>query len=412
MAETAFHLLAKPSGPACNLACDYCFYLEKEALFDRPGRRRMAAAVLEAYVGNLIAATPADQPVIFAWQGGEPTLLGLPFFAEAVRLQRTLGAGRTIENSFQTNGILIDEDWAAFLAEHRFLVGLSLDGPAQIHDRHRRFRSGAPSHRQVMAALERLQRHGVDYNVMSCVNRDSARHPQQVYRFLKESGVGFIQFIPVVERAAGTDYAAAGFSLEGPGASGDASGMAPFAVTPQDWGSFLAGVFSEWRRKDVGRVFVMNFEWALAAELGMQGGPCVHQRECGRSLAMEHDGTVYACDHYVYPDYRLGNVAGESLADMVDSPRQRAFGQAKWQGLPAQCRACPHLGHCWGGCPKHRFLTTRDGEAGLNYLCAGYQHYYGQVRPWLATMARLLREGRSVEQIMTMRAPDAPAVAG
>ena len=403
-AATGFHLMAKPSGPACNLDCTYCFYLEKEALHDSRASRRMSEEVLAAYVRETIAATPADQPVMFTWQGGEPTLLGIPFYQRALELQKRHGSGRIIENSFQTNGTLIDEDWARFLGENRFLVGLSLDGPAEIHDHHRRYRSGAPSHHLVMAALERLLRHGAAVNVLACVDRNSSRHPQVIYRWLKAQGVEYIQFTPVIERLAGADYAAAGFTLEGP-SGGEGAGVAPFSVRPREWGRFLATVFDEWRRKDVGRTFVMNFEWTLAALVGAPGVVCVHQPECGRALVVEHDGAVYSCDHFVYPEYRLGNLAHDSLAGMVESTRQQAFGSAKRDTLPGQCRACPQLALCWGGCPKHRFLATRDGEPGLNWLCEGYLHYLGHARPWLETIAGLLAAGRDPAEVMALKRP-------
>ncbi len=400
-----FHLMAKPSGPACNLDCSYCFYLEKEVLFNTRATRRMSPEVLEAYTRATIAATPADQPVLFAWQGGEPTLLGIPFYERALELQRLHGNGRAIENSFQTNGTLVDEDWARFLADNRFLVGLSLDGPAEVHDRYRRYRSGAPSHHLVMAALGRLQRHGVAYNVLACVDRHSSRRPQVVYRFLKAQGVEFIQFTPVVERLAGGEYVAAGFDLEGPGEAGGQdyqADLAPFTVRPRAWGRFLSTVFDEWRRKDVGRVFVMNFEWALAALMGAPGVVCVHQKECGRALIVEHNGDVFSCDHFAYPEYRLGNLVPDSLPAMIESTRQHAFGQAKHETLPGQCRACPQLDLCWGGCPKHRFLTTSDGEPGLNYLCAGYLGWFSHMRPWLETISGLLHTGQDPAAIMEM----------
>ena len=387
--------MAKPSGPACNLDCNYCFYLEKEALYDRPGRRRMSPQVLEAYVRGTIAATPAGQPVHFTWQGGEPTLLGLPFYRHALALQAQYGAGRQIENSFQTNGTLIDDDWAAFLAENGFLVGLSLDGPAEVHDRYRRFRSGAPSHQLVMAALERLQRHGVQYNVLACVDAHSVRQPLEVYRFLRAHGVEFIQFTPVVERLAGADRAAAGFDLSGPEQAGDAP-VAPFSVPSEGWGRFLATVFDEWRRHDIGRVFVMNFEWALAGVVGAPGVVCVHQPTCGRALVVEHDGDVFSCDHFVYPEHKLGNLTRDNLAAMVDSTRQQAFGAAKHDSLPGACRRCPHLSLCWGGCPKQRFLQTADGEPGLNYLCAGYKHWFAHATPWLEAIAGKLLRGEAL----------------
>ncbi len=419
MTTAPFHLLAKPSGPACNLDCDYCFYLEKEALYERPARRRMAPEVLEAYVRNVIASTPADHAPLFAWQGGEPTLLGLPFYQEAVRLQKTYAGGRAITNTFQTNGILIDDDWARFLADNEVLVGLSLDGPAEIHDRYRRYRSGAPSHHLVMAALERLQRHGVEYNVLSCVDRHSARHPQAIYDFHKAHGVRFIQFTPVVERLAGSQYAERGYDLEGPDERGTGIGagigagkgpqVAPFAVLPEAWGDFLVGVFNRWRKADIGTIFVMNIEWALASFMGQGGAVCLHQKQCGHALASDYNGDVFSCDHYVYPEYRLGNFVADSIAEMVLSSRQQAFGEAKWRGLTAQCRSCEHRELCWGGCPKHRFATSRKGEAGHNYLCKGYERYFAQITPWLRVIAGHVAAGKSLDPIMAMSPNEARA---
>lgn len=404
-AALPFHLMAKPSGPACNLDCSYCFYLDKEALFDRKQTRRMSPEVLEAYVRQTIAATPAGAPVQFTWQGGEPTLLGIDFYVRAVELQRQYGAGRTIENSFQTNGTLIDADWARFLAENRFLVGLSLDGPAFVHDRYRRYANGNPSHDKVMRGLGLLQAAGVEVNALACVDAHSAHHPLEIYRFLKEAGLQFIQFTPVVERMAGAADRTRGFDLNGPGRDADAT-LAEFTVGPRDWGAFLATVFDEWRRNDIGQVFVMNFEWTLAAFMGAPGVVCHHQPECGRALIMEHDGSVFNCDHYAYPEYRLGNVRSEALAAMVDSSAARAFGKAKSATLPAQCRRCPWLKGCWGGCPKHRFTQSEDGEPGLNYLCAGYTHYLETVTPWIATLARTLRDGRDPATVRALAAPE------
>jgi len=403
-AAAPFHLMAKPSGPACNLDCSYCFYLDREALFDRKGTRRMSPDTLEAYVRQTIAATPAGAPVEFTWQGGEPTLLGIDFYVRALALQREHGAGRTITNSFQTNGTLIDDNWAAFLAENGFLVGLSLDGPDFVHDRWRRYANGKPTHALVMDALERLQRHGAQYNVLACVDAHSAQYPQQVYDFLTGAGVEFIQFTPVVERLAGAQDRARGFDLNGPGAAPDAR-LALYSVPPLAWGRFLTTVFDAWRKADVGRVFVMNFEWTLASAVGAPGVVCHHTRECGRALIAEHDGAVYNCDHFALPEYRLGTLGRDSLAAMVDSTQAREFGAAKHRTLPGQCRACPHLTSCWGGCPKHRFATTLDGEPGLNHLCAGYAHYFGHVTPWIATLAALLAAGRDPALVMTMDRP-------
>ena len=400
-ASAPFHLMAKPSGPACNLDCTYCFYLDREALFDTRAKRRMSEATLEAYVRQTIAATPAGTPVEFTWQGGEPTLLGIDFYVRALDLQRRHGADRQITNAFQTNGTLIDDDWAAFLAENGFLVGLSLDGPAHVHDRWRRHANGKPTHAQVMAALERLQRAGAAYNVLACVDAHSQHHAEAVYRFLVGAGVEFIQFTPVLERLAGPADKAQGFDLARAEA-GEEARLAPYSVSPLGWGRFLAEVFDVWRSADVGRVFVMNFEWTLASVVGAPGTVCHHQPECGRALIVEHDGSVFNCDHFAWPEHRLGTLGRDSLAAMVDSTRARSFGRSKRTALPGQCRRCPHLALCWGGCPKHRFARSFDGEPGLNHLCAGYAHYFGHVTPWLTALGRLLARGRDPSEIMTL----------
>jgi uncharacterized protein len=399
VSRDGFHVMAKPSGPACNLDCTYCFYLEKEALFDTKKQRRMPPEVLEAYIRNTIESSSPSSPVTFTWQGGEPTLLGLDFYKRALALQKAFGSGREIHNSFQTNGTLLDDDWAQFFADKSFLIGLSLDGPANVHDHFRRYRSGAPSHHLVMQALERLQRLGVAFNVLTCVDRNSSQHALETYRFHKAHGISFIQYIPIVERLATKDYAAAGFDLDGPGGEG---AVAPFAVEPLAWGKYLSAIFEEWRRHDVGDVYVMNFEWSLAAYMGKPGVVCVHQENCGRAVITEHNGDVYSCDHFVYPEYKLGNLTSDSLAVMVDSARQTAFGRAKSETLPAQCRKCRYLGGCWGGCPKHRFTKTPEGESGLNYLCAGYLHYLQHVTPFLKLIAELIQAGRQPEEIMAM----------
>lgn len=391
--------MAKPNGPACNLNCDYCFYLEKEALFPEKGKRRMPPEVLEAYIRNTIQSLPPDAPIIFTWQGGEPTLSGLDFYRDALALQRRYGGERAIQNTFQTNGILIDDAWAQFFHDNNFLIGLSLDGPAHVHDRLRRYRSGAPSHHLVMAALERLLHHDVAVNVMACVDRHSSRHALEVYRFLRAHGVRFIQYSPVVERLPGPGAEADGLAL---GRPGDPGNLAPFAVEPLAWGDYLVAVFEEWRRQDVGAVHVMNFEWSLAAAMGRPGVVCVHLENCGRAVVSEHNGDVYSCDHFVYPDYKLGNLTRDSLAAMVEGARQRAFGKAKSAALPAQCRACRYLLGCWGGCPKHRFIAASNGEPGLNYLCAGYLRYLRHVSPFLKLIADLLRQGRDPAEIMSM----------
>lgn len=394
----AFHAMAKPSGSECNLNCDYCFYLEKHALYSSHPTQRMDDATLEAYVRHYIAANESQNEIAFTWQGGEPTLLGLDFYRRAVALQQKFGAGRRISNSFQTNGVLLDDEWCAFLAENQFLVGLSLDGPAEIHNQYRLTKGGRPTHKLVMRALSLLQKHRVNYNVLACVNRTSASEPLRVYDFLCGAGVEFIQFIPVVERLADASAEQAGLTLHAPGEM--KGSLTQWSVEPQAYGDFLVAVFNRWVTRDVGRVFVMNIEWAFASFVGAPGAVCHHQPTCGRSLVVEHNGDVYACDHFVYPQYRLGNLHEDTFASMVDSPSQVAFGKDKYSTLPAQCRECKVLKACWGGCPKHRFMLTASGEPGLNYLCAGFQHYFSHLPPYLKAMADLLASGRPASDIM------------
>lgn len=395
----AFHAMAKPAGPDCNLRCAYCFYLEKQALYPSAAPRRMSETVLEAYVEQYISAVPTTDEVAFTWQGGEPTLLGLDFFRRAVELQARHGQGRRISNSFQTNGLLLDKTWCAFLRERDFLVGLSLDGPADLHDEYRRDAGGGPTHESAMKALRQLQQRNVRHNVLACVNRRSAREPLRVYEFFHDAGAEYLQFLPVVERRPGAGDAAAGLRLHGPGDDPGAA-VTEWSVRPEEYGTFLADIFDLWLKLDVGRTFVMNFEWALANFLGRPGAVCHHRPTCGRSVVVEHNGDVYRCDHYVYPEHRLGNLSERSFADMVDDPAQERFGRAKFEGLPGPCRRCPVLRGCWGGCPKHRFMKTGDGEPGLNYLCPGFRHFLGHVGPYLKVMADLLAAGRPAADIM------------
>lgn len=395
----AFHAMAKPSGSECNLNCTYCFYLEKQALYpDASACSRMNDVMLDAYVKNYIAAVEGRAEVAFTWQGGEPTLLGLDFYRRAVVLQAKYGAGRRISNSFQTNGVLLDDEWCLFFREHHFLIGLSLDGPAEIHNEYRLTKGGRPTHKLVVRALALLQKHGVDYNVLACVNRHSALEPLKIYDFLCEAGVQFIQFIPVVERQAGAWEANAGLSLHGPGSESAAEGVTAWSVRPKEYGEFLTAVFDRWVQRDVGNVFVMNIEWAFANFVGAPGAVCHHQPTCGRSVVVEHNGDVYACDHYVYPEFHLGNIHQHTFAEMIDKPAQEQFGQNKYVHLPMACKQCDVLKACWGGCPKHRFLPGDNGE--MNYLCVGFRHYFHHLPPYLKAMRDLLASGRPVSDIM------------
>lgn len=382
-----FNVMAKPGGPLCNLDCAYCFYVGKTALF--PGLRPMDEPLLERYVRDYIAAQPGDEAV-FYWQGGEPTLLGVDFFRRVVALQRRhRPAGMRVSNALQTNGVRLDGEWARFLADERFLVGLSLDGPRRLHDRHRRDRQGRPSFDAVLAGLELLQRHGVAVNTLTVVHRDNCRHGRDIYRFLKGLGVAVMQFVPLVERCRADGTLAAP-----PPADGDAV-PAPWSVPPGGFGAFLCAVFDDWVRTDVGRVFVQLFDVHLALSAGLPSPLCVFAETCGTSLAMEHDGSLYACDHYVYPDYRLGRLGEAALAELAAAPVLQAFGAAKRDGLPADCRACRYLPLCHGGCPKHRFAP-----GGGNYLCPSYRRYFAHVAPAMAEMAALLAAGRAPAEVM------------
>lgn len=377
----AFHVMLKPRGAICNLDCSYCFYLRKEHMFDDGAPFRMPDHVLESFTRQYIQAQSAPE-VTFAWQGGEPTMMGLDFFRRALHLQKKYQTpGMIIHNSFQTNGTLLDGEWARFLKENGFLVGLSMDGPEHLHDDNRVDKGGRPTFQKVYSALKLLQRWGVEHNVLCVVNRTNSRAPLDVYRFFRGEGVQFVQFIPAVERLS----------------EGGVSGWTPEA---QDWGSFLCGVFDEWVRSGVGRVFVQHFDIALAAWLGQEPGLCVHARTCGNALAMEHTGDLFSCDHFVRGDYFLGNITQIPMADMVASPFQRRFGQDKWDALPGYCRSCPVLFACNGGCPKGRFINTPDGESGLNYLCAGYKRFFTHIDPYMRLMRALLERGEAPATIM------------
>ena len=399
-ATAPFHIIAKPIGPICNLDCKYCFYLEKEKLY--PERTRVADwaindAILDSYIRQYIESQPIPA-VNFTWQGGEPTLLGVEFFENVLQLQRKYAAGKQIRNTFQTNGVLLDDRWGEFLAANRFLVGLSIDGPRELHDKYRVDRGGAPSFDKVVRGIEFLKKHGVEFNTLTVVQRDNSQHPSEVYRFLKEIGSGFLQFIPVVERVA-TAGSEDGLVLISPDSTATAK-VTEWSVDARQYGKFLCAIFDEWVRHDVGRIFVQLFDVALEAWVGVPSSLCVFSPTCGDALAMEHNGDVYSCDHYVYPRNRLGNVLESSLSAMVQSPQQRAFGDAKYDTLPAYCRSCDYLRACYGECPKHRFIKTPDGEPGLNYLCAAYKKFYSHVDPYMAFMAGELAHQRPPENVM------------
>ena len=396
------HVVAKPSGSKCNIACDYCFYLEKEALYGSPAKPRMSDEVLAKYIDNYVASQPT--PVVeFVWQGGEPTLLGLAFFEKVIELQARHKTSKTIRNALQTNGMLLDDAWCEFLKRHEFIVGISLDGPQEIHDRYRKHRNGRGTFTEVMRGLRLLQSHGVDYNVMACVGRETARHPLEVYQFFKSEGVEFIQFSPIIERMPDQLAESRGLWLGGPAGLKQVDQprqVTPWTVVPEDYGDFMIAIYEEWVRNDVGKTFVMNFEWAMHAWLGNPSPVCIHARQCGRAVAIEYTGDVYACDHFVYPEYRLGNVMDTSIASMVEKSLASGFGVEKETSLPQACRQCPVLSACRGGCPKHRFAITATGEPGLHYLCAGYKRFFMHIRKYCHAMAQLIEHDLPVSMVM------------
>ena len=396
------HIVAKPIGPACNLNCEYCFYLEKQALFSPGEQYRMSDDVLSAFITNYITSQPT--PIVeFVWQGGEPTLLGMDFFKRVIELQRPFAKQKTIKNSLQTNGTLLTAEWCQFLKKNNFMVGISLDGPKEIHDRYRRDRKGIGSFDQVMRGLKLLQEHKVEYNVLACVARETAKSPLDVYRFFRAEGVEFIQFTPVVERLSDARTGLPGLRLAGPTALGrkDRQGdVTPWSVIPEEYGDFLIDIYEEWVRHDVGTAFVMNFEWVLNAWIGNPSPVCVHARTCGRAVVIEHNGDVFACDHCVYPQYKLGNILSDTLPDMVAKSLRSGFGVSKETALPRWYKECEVLAACQGGCSKHRFETTYNDEPGLQYLCAGYKKFFLHIRKYLRAMATLLEHGLPVSRVM------------
>lgn len=383
------YLLAKPAGSRCNLACKYCYYLEKSLLFEKHSPQVMDDALLEKFIHDYIGAQ-TTQEVLFTWHGGEPLMRPLQFYKKAVALQRKYAAGRRIDNCLQTNGTLLTDEWCRFFKEQGWLVGVSVDGTQEMHDAYRRAKGGGPSHHKVMQGIRLLQKHGVEWNALAVVNDFNAEHPKEFYRFFKEIGCRFIQFTPIVERllphADGRQLAAV--EEEGTG------GMMPFSVSPEQWGDFLIGIFDEWVKEDVGEYFVQLFDATLANWMGMQPGICTLARTCGHAGAIEWNGDVFACDHFVFPQYRLGNLREKSLVEMMYSPQQREFGRAKQTALPRQCRECRWLFACNGECPKNRFARTADGEKGLNFLCNGYRRFFEHVAPYMDWMKRELMANR------------------
>ena len=400
-ARRRFHVMAKPAGAACNLDCKYCFYLSKESLPHGPVVGRMSDETLERYIQQYIQGVTGDE-VVFSWQGGEPTLMGLDFFRRVVALEKKYAQpGQRIENDLQTNGTLLDDEWCAFLKQNRFLVGLSIDGPRALHDEYRVTKGGRPTFDQVFGAAKLLQRHGVPFNTLTCVHRGNARHPVDIYRFLRDEVAStYMQFIPIVEyrgfeRIAPQCWDNAALPKDGdpearPGHPH--SIVTDWSVDPDDWGYFLTRVFDRWVSRDVGKVLVNHFETLVAQHLGLPSQLCIYGEICGKGVAVEHDGSVYACDHYVYPEYRLGRIQDRPLGELAFTRDQVKFGYAKNETLPSDCRQCAYLRDCWGECPKNRIIRTANGEPGLNYLCRGLKTFFAHALPEVERIAARLRQ--------------------
>lgn len=394
-----FHTMVKPSGAQCNLDCRYCFYLHKEDLLHQPRMPRMSESLLEAHIRQYIEAQTGNE-VVFSWQGGEPTLMKLDFFRRIVELQaKYQKPGQRIENDLQTNGILLDDEWAAFLKQHHFLVGLSIDGPAELHDKHRYSKGGKPTHARVMAAVALLHQYQVPFSALCVVNRDNAKRPIDVYRFLRDQvRPRTIQFIPGVESRDFHSVAPGRWDVDSLPLQGSArarpgapdSVVTEWSVDPDDWGYFLNRVWDEWFKRDFGRVFIDQFENVVSMMFGAGSQKCVTGRICGKALAIEHNGDLYSCDHFVYPEYRLGNITETHEGDLAFSDVQKRFAFAKSDTLPKYCQSCPYLELCWGNCPKDRFIKTPDGEPGLHYLCSGLKAFYRKVTSARSELARRL----------------------
>ena len=407
----AFHLLAKPSGSTCNIDCTYCFFLSKEALYPNE-KHRMSAATLEAYIRQLLESHRAPE-VTVAWQGGEPTLMKVEFFRRSVELvEKYRRADQTVQHTFQTNGILLNDEWCAFFKEHNFLVGLSVDGPRELHDTYRVDRRGRGTFDRVMQGWRALRQYGVEFNILCTVNAANQNHGRRVYRFFRdEMEAKWVQFIPIVERASEETLQLAnkGWSEQSGGKrllyTQTGNLVTKRTVGALQYGRFLVDVFEEWVRHDVGAVYVQLFDVTLEAFFGRHL-LCVHAPTCGFGPALEYNGDLYSCDHYVEPRFRLGNIHQTHMLKLVASPEQRKFGEDKRDTLTAQCRSCQVRNWCNGGCPKDRFAISRDGESGHNYLCAGLEHFFMHTGPAFMTMAKLLRSGRAPAELMASVAAD------
>lgn len=389
------YVMLKPAGAHCNLACKYCYYLEKNKLYPTAQRHLMSDEMLEQFTREYIEAQTMSQ-VLFTWHGGEPLLRSIDFYRKALSLQQKYAGGRHIDNVIQTNGTLLTDEWCEFFAQNHWLVGISIDGPQPDHDHYRLTAAGKPSWKKVMQGIKLLKKHGVEWNAMAVVNAYNANHPLEFYRFFKENGCQFLQFTPIVERLTRHEDGRTLASL----ADKDEISLSEASVAPEQWGYFLCAIFDEWVRKDVGKIFVEIFDCTLANWMGISPGICAYSKECGHAGVMEHNGDVYSCDHFVFPEYKLGNIRDHSLIYMLYGEQQQEFSRLKHSSLPRQCKECDMEFACHGECPKNRFMKDKYGDSGLNYLCPGYYHYYQHVAPYMDYMKQELMAQRPPSNIM------------
>lgn len=389
------YVMLKPAGAHCNLACKYCYYLEKNNLYDKSHRHIMSDEMLEQFTREYIEAQTMPQ-VLFTWHGGEPLMRSIDFYKKALALQKKYARGRRIDNVIQTNGTMLTDEWCEFFAQNNWLVGISIDGPQEYHDHYRLTTTGNPSWQKVMHGIELLKKHHVEWNAMAVVNAYNADHPLEFYHFFKDNGCQYLQFTPIVERLTkhqdGRTLASLADDKEIP--------LADFSVTPEQWGNFLCAIFDEWVRNDVGKMFVEIFDCTLANWMGVLPGICAYSKNCGHAGVMEHNGDVYSCDHFVFPEYKLGNIRDHTLIEMLYGDKQHAFSRLKHTSLPRQCKECDMEFACHGECPKNRFEKDKYGEPGLNYLCKGYYQYYSHVAPYMDFMKRELQAQRPPANIM------------
>ena len=391
------YVMLKPAGAHCNLACKYCYYLEKNNLYQNTPRHLMSDEMLEQFTREYIEAQTMPQ-VLFTWHGGEPLMRSIDFYKKALALQKKYAHGKQIDNVIQTNGTLLTDEWCEFFAKNHWLVGISIDGPQEYHDHYRVTPAGKPSWEKVMQGISLLKKHRVEWNAMAVVNAYNAEHPLEFYHFFRDNGCQYLQFTPIVERLTehedGRTLASLADDREIP--------LTDTSVTPQQWGNFLCTIFDDWVRHDVGKTFVEIFDCTLANWMGVLPGICAYSKECGHAGVMEHNGDVYSCDHFVFPEYKLGNIRDQSLIDMLYGEKQQAFSRLKHTSLPRQCKECDMEFACHGECPKNRFEKDKYGEPGLNYLCQGYYQYYTHVAPYMDFMKRELLAQRPPANIMNV----------